>query len=502
MPLTEAEQLRLAQALYRERFSAFCYRAFSVVNPGEKIEWNWHLDLLCAALESVYRGEIPRIIINMPPRALKSFVCSICFPAWVMGKEPHEKFMVASHTLRPLATKLSNDSRTLIESEWYQSVFPMRLKKATETELYTTQNGHRLTFAALQSPVGMGCNYGILDDVNRPDEALSDVIRPKTNTWLDQNFFSRFNDYRTGKVIVVMQRVHEDDVTGHLLAKGGYYHLKLPAEFKSPPTYTINGEEFKPDNPNLLFPARLPDTVLREKENDLGSYAYAGQFLQSPVPIGGGMFKETWIKWYDPLTYNPAPCNVYILVDPANSKKKSSDWTAMQVVGLAPDNNYYLLDMVRDKFNPTERINKLFELHRKWNARLNKPPKVGYEEYGLASDIHYIEQKQKQDSYNFPIIPLKGKAAKNDRIARLIPDMENGRWYFPEGGIAYTDLRGIRFDLVQELIKTEMMTFPVSKHDDCLDALARVLDEDLEARFPKLIRRSAQVSSYQSPWEF
>ncbi len=498
--MNDAEALIVARALCREQFRAFAYRAFEVVNPGEKIEWNWHLDCLAEHLEAVYRGDLQRLIINMPPRALKSYLCSIAFPAWVLGREPHEKFMVASHTLRPLATKLSNDSRRLIESEWYQSVFPhLKLEKSMENEFYTTKNGFRMAFAAGQSPTGSGCNYGVLDDLNKPDEALSDTIRIKTNEWVDGTFMSRFNDYRTAKMIVVMQRVHENDVTGHLLDKGGYHHLKLPAEFTKKLTIKLGDKTFHPDDDKLLFPARLPRAILDEKRRDLGDYNYAGQFLQTPVPIGGGLFKETWIKYYDADSFSPSRCNVFILCDPANSKKKTSDWTAFQVIGLAPDNNYYLLDMVRDKLNPTERVNKLFDLHRKWNERLGKPPRVGYEEYGLASDLHYIQEKQKADSYRFDLIPLKGRAAKVDRIARLIPDMQNGRWYFPKH-INYIDTGGNLFELVSEMIKGEMLTFPVSKHDDCIDALSRIYDDELNAAFPKLLRQRTAAEAAPTSW--
>lgn len=495
--ISDQDAVRLAHALYREQFRAFAYRAFEVVNPGERIEWNWHLDCTSEHLEAVYRGDIQRLIINMPPRALKSYLCSIAFPAWVLGREPHEKFMVASHTLRPLAAKLSNDSRRLIESEWYQSVFPnTRLIKSTETEFYTDKNGHRLAFAAGQSPTGSGTNYGILDDLNKPDEALSDTIRIKTNEWVDGTFMSRYNDYRTSKTIVVMQRVHENDVTGHLLEKGGYHHLKLPAEFESKPVIQVSGKTFEPDNDTLLFPARLPKVILDEKRNDLGDYSYAGQFLQSPVPIGGGLFKDTWPRYFDVEDFDASTCNVYILCDPANSKKKTSDWSAFQVVALSTDNNYYLLDMVRDKLNPTERVDMVFKLHKKWNAKTNKPPKVGMEQYGLMTDLHYVEEKQKRDSYRFDIVPLGGKASKPDRIARLIPDMQMGRWYFPRK-INYIDSRGILYELVSEMIKGEMLTFPVSKHDDCIDALSRVYDEDLFATFPKLVKREHRMPAPQ-----
>lgn len=498
---TDKDILRVAHALYREQFRAFAYRAFEIVNPGEKIEWNWHLDCLCEALQSVYRGEIQRLVINMPPRALKSFLCSIAFPAWVLGKDPQEKIMVASHTIRPLATKLSNDCRRLVESDWYKSVFPQtRLIKSTETEFYTSENGHRLAFG-VTGPTGLGCNYAIVDDLNKPDEALSDTIRTSTNNWLDNTFMSRFNDYRTGKTIVVMQRVHENDVTGHLLEKGGYTHIKLPAEFEEKPVIKIGDKTFTPPHDRLLFPARLPQDILDQKRVDLGDYAYAGQFLQEPVPIGGGMFKDSWPRYYDPKDFNPATCNVYILCDPANSKKKNSDWTVYQVVGLAPDNNYYLLDMVRDKLNPTERINTLFDLHKKWNEKCGKPPRVGMEQYGLMSDNHYVLEKQKQESYRFDIRPLGGIGSKVDRIARLIPYMQSGRWYFPTA-INYVDSNKILYELVSEMVKGEMLTFPVSKHDDCLDALSRIYDTDLEATFPRFVSKRAAPVRQQDWMDF
>lgn len=156
----------------------------------------------------------------------------------------------------------------------------------------------------------------------------------------------------------------------------------------------------------------------------------------------------------------------------------------MMVVGLGTDNNYYLLDIIRDRLNPTERIDMLFVLHRKWNALCGKPPKVGYEKYSMQSDIHYIEKKKREDAYNFHLIPLGGQKSKTARVSVLVPDMENGRWYFPES-LLYIDGEGKQWDLVREMLKSEMPTFPRSKHDDMLDAMARVYEPDLCMAFPR-----------------
>ncbi len=475
----------------RKSFSTFVAGAFTIVNPGTPYKWNWHISCISAYLESAYRGEVRRLIFNMPPRELKSFLISTCFPAWVLGHKPHEKFIVSSHSLRPLAAKLSSDTSRLMRSDWYKSIFPNTvLEKDTEFEIRTTKNGGRLA-TAQTGVVGSGGNFLILDDPNKPDEALSDGIRNGTNEWIDNTFMSRMDDRTTGRVILVQQRVHENDVTGHLLAKGGYTLVKLPAEARERIQIDIGDKRYTMNPHDLLHAERLPASELASLRIDLGDYSYAGQYLQEPVPPGGGLFRTGWVKYFDIEKFNFKNSNGFILCDPAgvgqgvttNAKRKKSDWTAFMVVALADDQNYYCVDIVRDKFNPTERIDALVNLHREWSAIFGKPLKVGYESYGLQSDLHYIEQRQADESYRFPVIPLGGCMSKADRIARLIPDMQNGRWYFPHK-IMYKDSSNRTFELVSEMVRGEMLTFPVSKHDDCLDALARIYDEEMFARFP------------------
>jgi len=181
--------------------------------------------------------------------------------------------------------------------------------------------------------------------------------------------------------------------------------------------------------------------------------------------------------------------NVYILYDPANTKKNKEridpDYTAMIVVGLANDNNYYILDLVRDRFNPTERVNKLIELHQKWNKLSGKPPVVAIEQYGMMTDSFYITKEQDERNYRFRIVEVKGQVGKEDRIRKLIPLFENERVYLPKS-VMYDSIDGNTYDLVELFIKEELTVFPVGRHDDMIDALARILDRDLEARFPKI----------------
>jgi phage terminase large subunit-like protein len=189
-------------------------------------------------------------------------------------------------------------------------------------------------------------------------------------------------------------------------------------------------------------------------------------------------FKEEWLVYYETLG-DTSKWNKYILVDPAHSKKNSADYTVMEVIGLAPDQNYYRLDAVRDRMNLTQRTNKLFELHR-----IHNPRSVGYERYGMQSDIEHIQTEMERRNYRFQITELGGTLAKEDRIKKLIPVYEQKRFYSPKR-LPFVDGEGNTRDYIQLFNADEYLSFPVCIHDDMLDCLARILDPTLNAEFPK-----------------
>ena len=220
-------------------------------------------------------------------------------------------------------------------------------------------------------------------------------------------------------------------------------------------------------------------------------YGYATkncQMLQDPVADKAMGFKEEWLKYYKTKP-DTKGWNIYIIVDPAGKKKSTNDYTVMEVIGLAPDSNYYLLDGIRDRLNLTERTKKLFEFHRKW-----KPNATGYEEYGMQSDIEHIEYVQEIENYRFSIKKLCGPVAKEDRIKKLIPIYEQHRFYMPEK-LFYTDYQGEVKDYVSIFIEDEYKSFPVSTHDDMMDCRARILEADLGAKFP-VIKPPPPVETY------
>lgn len=503
-------------ALYRTHFDAFAQRAFTVIEPAIKYEWSWHVGCIAEHLEAVFRGEMPRLIINLPPRSLKSYLVATAFPAWVLGKAPHTKFIVTSYGFEVVEAN-ARRCKQIMMSDWYQKLFPdTKISPLLDriTNFETTQAGQYYAASALSPITGIGCDYMICDDLIKPMEAHSDTVRNSTNSNLRTTLLNRYNDRRTGKFIMVMQRLHDDDPTGHLMRDGGYHMLKLPAETKEPVTISLGNKIWEMGPNSLLFPERLSRETLDRIRLDMSEYNYAGQFLQSPVPMGGGEFKEGWIQYYRPGSVKPKEMNIAILVDQAGGeelnrkKRKLSDWTVIMVVGLAPDNNYYLLDMVRDRLNPTERIETIFMMHRKWNTMTGKPPRVGCEQIGLMTDTHYIKEKQKQDAYHFPVIPLGAgqRISKEERIRKLIPIMQQGRFYVPDS-LIYVDGEGRRWDLVREFVDVELATFPKSRYDDIIDDASRILDEELAMNFPKpkigtvaKARREAASASNSGDW--
>ncbi len=229
----------------------------------------------------------------------------------------------------------------------------------------------------------------------------------------------------------------------------------------------------------------LSREALAEKRRDMGPYIYGCQMLQNPMADMVMGFKSEWLHYatvLDPQTRRlpHQGMNLYLLVDPAGSKKQGSDYSVFVVIGLAPDGNYYLIDGVRDRLNLTERAATLFRLHLRYF-----PLAVGYERYGMQADIEHIKAEQERTGYRFAIAELGGAMPKTDRIRRLIPIFEQGRFYLPSS-LLFVDAEGRSRDFVQEFVNEEYSAFPVCGHDDMLDCVARIVEPDLGAVFPRV----------------
>ena len=221
-----------------------------------------------------------------------------------------------------------------------------------------------------------------------------------------------------------------------------------------------------------------PNAIHDQKRRDMGPYTYAAQILLNPKADAAMGFKREWLRHYTRIA-QAGKMNTYILVDSANTKRKESDYTAMWVIGLASDGNYYALDLVRDRLNLTERVDRLLTLHRKW-----KPKQVRWERYGMASDIESVKREQEAQTYRFDVTEVAGVTSKDDRIRRLIPIFEQGKFYLPKS-LNVTDWEKSTHDLVRDFIEEEYYPFPTCLHKDMLDALSRIAEPDLKLVWPK-----------------
>jgi phage terminase large subunit-like protein len=262
---------------------------------------------------------------------------------------------------------------------------------------------------------------------------------------------------------------------------GDCYATIIDRKSAIPRVYAATDNGLPEGNPVLFSPA-----YLAEKRRDMGPYVFACQMLQNPVADEAQGFRLDWVEYWNPSMVGDADrvpwegWNLYLVVDPSGEKKKTSDYSVFEVVGLAPDRNYYTITTVRDRMNLRERADMLISLHRTYN-----PKAVGYEKYGMQADIEYIKERQDIENYHFQIIPLGGQMPKNDRIRRLVPYFEQHRWFLPLR-IPYVDRERRSHDLTHEFVNEEFLAFPVGVHDDMLDCKARILDPDLGATFPKI----------------
>ncbi len=311
-------------------------------------------------------------------------------------------------------------------------------------------------------------HYGLLiyDDVVTIDSTRSpEMIAKSTEAWeLSTNLGEE-----GGRTRIAGTRYHYNDT----------YRTIMDRKAAKPRIYPATDNGKIDGNPVLKSLAWLDDKRVKQ-----GSYVFSCQQLLDPKADGKQGFKREWLKYVEDKPTGQG-MNVYILVDPANEKKKKSDYTAMWVIALGADGNYYILDMVRDKLSLKERADTLIALHRQYN-----PIRVGYEKYGMQADVQYVKEVMSREQYRFEIIELGGIMSKQDRIRRLIPLFESGRFYFPKTH-RRTNFEGVNQDLVQIFISDEYLEFPVSTHDDMLDGLARITDEDMETSFP---RRQVVVS--------
>ena len=284
----------------RQDLGTFTAKVFSTVSPGDNYLHNWHIDAVSHALMQIHHGKNRRLIVTQPPRSLKSICTSVSFVAWSLGHDPSMRFACVSYS-HELAASFARQFRTVVTSEWYRALFPkMRLSKDTETECVTTKNGGRFVVPVGGSFTGRGADVIIIDDPLKADDGPSDKARRVINDWFPTTVLSQLDDKQKGAIIVVAQRLHEDDLPGRLLTEGGWHHLDLPAIAQEDQEIPIGPDAVhRRRKGEALHPEREPLALLEGIKREMGSLTFSAQYLQRPVPPEGNLIKRGWIKWYD-----------------------------------------------------------------------------------------------------------------------------------------------------------------------------------------------------------
>ena len=339
--------IQLSRDDCEDSLAEFIRQAWHVVEPGAEYFHNWHVDMIAEHLEAITYGvekddgsRYNRLLINVPPGMMKSLLTNVFWPAWEWGPKnmPHMRYVCASHSL-DLAVRDSTKMRRLIESEWYQARWGDRVKitrdQNQKTKFETTATGFRQAIAS-STITGARGDRVIIDDPLSVDDASSDAVRNSRKEWFLEAVPSRINKPLESAIVVIMQRLHEEDTSGVILEKGlPFDHIMLPMRYEPGRAFpTMLGlEDPRTYEGELLFPARFPEAVVDRDEAQMGPYATAGQHQQSPEPRGGGIIKRDWWVQWDRTSFPPFDY-VIAALDTAYTTKSENDPSAMTVWGV------------------------------------------------------------------------------------------------------------------------------------------------------------------------
>lgn len=305
--LLEPDQLRTELAT--RKLKHFIAQAWHIVEPNTTYKANWHIDAICEHLQAVFDGEIRNLLVNVPPRTMKSLTISVFWPVWCWINNPNIRWLYSSYA-HTLSVRDAVKSRRIIQSDWFTDRWGDRFKLSGDQNAKqrydNNKGGYRLATSVGGAATGEGGDYVVVDDPHNIFEIESDVVRNGVLMWWDEVMSTRLNDPETGGRIIIMQRSHQYDLSGHVIEKGGYEHLMLPMEFETARrcSTSIGFVDPRIKEGELLAPGRVGAKTVQELKTALGTYGYAGQMQQRPTPREGNMFKIDEINVVDLIKEN------------------------------------------------------------------------------------------------------------------------------------------------------------------------------------------------------
>lgn len=452
--LTPAE----VEATLRGEFYSFMLRAFMDRNGAAPFVPGWHIEVLAARLQAVGHGRAKRLIVNIPPRHLKSLAASIALPAWLLGHDPTLAIVNATYA-QDLSDAFARDCRALMASAWYRALFQTRLRAARPPlrELVTTEGGFRMATSVGGVLTGRGADVILIDDPLKPADAMSETRRAAANSWFDGTLYSRLNDKTKGSIVIVMQRLHEDDLVGHVLKKEGWEIVAFPAIAEADESHGIETpfgrKAFHRRSGEALHAEREPLSALEQIRATIGESNFAGQYQQRPAPAGGGMIKEAW---FGRFSEDERPKRFERIIqswDTANKPTELADYSVCTTWGLKGP-NAYLLNVFRKRLSFPDLERAVLE-----QDALHRPEVILIED--RASGTQLIQALIERG-----VTHATRYAPDGDKVMRLHAQtaaIENGFVWLPRDA-----------NWLAEYLR-ELTLFPAGRHDDQVDSTTQAL---------------------------
>lgn len=471
---------QLAHALLKTDFLTFVQRVFQEVSPGTPLMTNWHLEAICYVLELVANKTRRRQIIEVPPRSLKSICASVALPAWMLGLDPTRKIITVSYS-QELATMHAAACRQVMKSAWYRELFPGTVispGKDKESYYRTTVGGFRDATSVGGTLTGKGGDLIIIDDPAKPDEILSEVQRTSVNNWYNRTLLSRLNNKKTDGILLVMQRLHAEDLAGHVRLQEPWDALTIPAIATTDERVPTGfGKWHQRSKGNVIDPRREPREVLDGLKNAMGTYAFSAQYQQDPLPPDGSIVEWSWFKQYSVAPQRNRSHFVQSW-DTASKNTEFADYSVCTTWAII-DYNYYLLDIYRAQLNFPQLRDAVIRQAEKW-----QPHEIWIED--AAAGMHLIPDLRLERPIGMPVpIPVTPEKDKVTRLHAVSAIVEQGRVFLPTQA---PWLEPLRIELIQ---------FPHGKHDDQVDSISQFLGRQESKRWN--VQRAERRSMWAPP---
>lgn len=489
-PIKGVDKRAARRKLCKRYFRYFCKQAWHVLEPNTRLEWNWHLDALCDHIQSILEDwmevmeakkaglppppqRIQNLIINIPPGTGKSRFVSVFAPAWMWLHCPSWRVIFVSGNPR-VSLRDADYNRTLIESEWYRELFQPDWTLAQDQNaksLYrNTAGGFRMAISVGSRVIGDRADALFIDDPNDSAEVGSEAYRDAVNGWWDQGAGNRVNDLRHSVRILIMQRLHEKDLTGHILSNdaGGWHHLVIPQEYR-PEVASISAIGWKDprtESGALLFPSRFPESILQGERLRLGPSGYAGQHQQTPSPIGGSRFKKSYFRYWkdegnfyrligggDERIIDKTDTWRFATLDPAGvdgHQNTHACYSVLYVVEVTPQADMLILEELRAQIEIPQLANAAIDICRRFNTSF-----LAVEQNGLGLGV-----VQTIAMSGIAVTGVNATRNKEARSETAEIRMAAGKVYFPQDALFVPDL------------EKELLLFPNGEYADRVDALS------------------------------